>query len=515
MAKHVLIEWDNQILRCGEANVVAGRVTLSNLFLVELDPERSLLEQADNIKSALNSNGIQRGDVDFVVSRRDVEMREFGVPPVPNEELPELLRFSAKNEFASVNEQWKLDFVPLSDDAEQPRNVIASALTPSRFKELESLAEKCALRIRRILLRPYCVLNGLAELDSSSNPVLIVHRNGKHLETLLAYQNLLRMNRSVLLGGLENEVSQEIRGEVSRTLLACNRTLGRSVDRLAVVGDEQNWQDSLSPIESVQKEYVAAEKVLSPTLSVRGHHPHGLMDDMLALIGAATSLSSNKVAQVDFANPRRKVVKKFDKQKFVVWSSIAAACVVFLIGLAWFMLRTADQRIELLTKELSDVKELTEPANGPSVLRIIGEVGKLDEWNAANSNWLGELGEVSKRTLTGDDVVLSSVQMRTEMDGAVVNISGNVTSADANAAMKTQLASRPFNVDPGVMKVDDKNRTYPYKFENSLSKSFSLAEKVVEVQNLAREFNQKRVKELQDAAATNGEPAKSKDSDAQ
>ena len=41
-----------------------------------------------------------------------------------------MVKFVAKNEFASLNDNWVLDFVRLSGDAHQPGKVLAAGLSP-------------------------------------------------------------------------------------------------------------------------------------------------------------------------------------------------------------------------------------------------------------------------------------------------------------------------------------------------------------------------------------------------
>ena len=49
------------------------------------------------------------------------------MPPAPDNELPDLIRFQAMREFGAMQSDWPLDFIPLDSDPEQPRSVLAAA----------------------------------------------------------------------------------------------------------------------------------------------------------------------------------------------------------------------------------------------------------------------------------------------------------------------------------------------------------------------------------------------------
>jgi hypothetical protein len=491
MAKRILIELEDNALRCMEASIESGRIRLQRLVNVSLNSDTTLVEQVDAIKRGLTQAGIARGDVDFIVSRRQVEMREIGVPPVPNNELPELLKFSARNEFASVNDQWKLDFVPLSDVEDQPRHVLAAALPPQWKAGIDEICKQYGLRLKRILLRPFCILSAAENHLTGNEPLLIVNRSQQNLEMLLVSNRLLRANRSVLLSGHEpRELQQEIRGELTRTLMAGAKVLeGRSVEHVLFMGSTEEWREMVELLE----EGITA-KVVSPAEAF-GNKVQIQTDasaeakDLAALVGAAHSLEQTAIRQIDFANPRRKIVKKVDRRKLQLWGGVAAAALLILAVMGWMMLSSAKSRIDSLTRQLNEVKQITEPTDGrPGVTQIVGEVGIVDEWARDSVNWLEEMSAVSSRSLSADEIMLSQVDFNIRSEGMEVLLVGNAASTVSNTDFKGVLIERPFEIISTSIKSDPQNSEYPQAIEMRVRRQVSADERKREIQARARDY---------------------------
>ena len=90
----------------------------------------------------------------MAVGRGSIELRQLQLPPAPDEELPDMVRFQAAREFNELDENWLLDFVPIDQGAEGPRTVLAMAIAPAVIRQIEGVCEQAGLKMQRLLLRP-------------------------------------------------------------------------------------------------------------------------------------------------------------------------------------------------------------------------------------------------------------------------------------------------------------------------------------------------------------------------
>ncbi|MEQ1904190.1 MAG: hypothetical protein ABL888_08410, partial [Pirellulaceae bacterium] len=81
MAKRIIIEVDDKLLRVAEVAISPRLARIVKLFSIPLAAEGELLDNVQVIKDALTKHGLVKGEVDFIVNRRTVEIREITVPP--------------------------------------------------------------------------------------------------------------------------------------------------------------------------------------------------------------------------------------------------------------------------------------------------------------------------------------------------------------------------------------------------------------------------------------------------
>jgi len=123
MPQLLAIEWDGGEARLVVAATRGERVVIEQAFSVGLDSgepgetagERSVGGQ---IAAALAARGIGRIDTLAAVGRSSIELRQLSLPPAPEAELPEMVRFQAMREFNEFDESWLLDFVPIDQPAQ-------------------------------------------------------------------------------------------------------------------------------------------------------------------------------------------------------------------------------------------------------------------------------------------------------------------------------------------------------------------------------------------------------------
>src|SRR3989339_670961 len=159
MARILALEFNDVQARLVVASSRGDRALVEHAFCVPLAPAgpREGAEQPNpgqRIAAALADRGIGRLDTFVAVGRTQIELRRISVPPSPADELPDLVRFQAMKEFNTLKEDWPLDFVPLDDQEDGPRNVLAATIDSALVDEIGKTCEPAGLKPRRLILRP-------------------------------------------------------------------------------------------------------------------------------------------------------------------------------------------------------------------------------------------------------------------------------------------------------------------------------------------------------------------------
>src|SRR5690242_19673670 len=129
MARFLALEWDNREVRVAVATPRGGEALIEDAFVIPLaargegpDAEQ---KTGELIAAALAERHLGRVVGLAAVGRAGIELKELTLPPAPDDELPDLVRFQALREFHSICEDWPLDFIPMSGPEGGPRKALA------------------------------------------------------------------------------------------------------------------------------------------------------------------------------------------------------------------------------------------------------------------------------------------------------------------------------------------------------------------------------------------------------
>ena len=129
----------NRILLVAGRKAMGSTPEVSHAIEIPVDPKLNDEEIGEKLKEAVQDHGLTRYEAIVVLSRSQSELREIELPPSPNDELPDMVMFKAKTDFASFDDRWLLDFVSLDEDETQPRRVLASAIAPTVSQRIEKI----------------------------------------------------------------------------------------------------------------------------------------------------------------------------------------------------------------------------------------------------------------------------------------------------------------------------------------------------------------------------------------
>ena len=475
------IEFDDQNLLVTAARSGIGQLRITHVFQISSDGKT---DEAigEELKQQIQSLGIGKCDGVVVVGRSKTEIRELSVPPAPEDELPDMIRFQARKEFASLDDDWPLDYVPLKVNDGATTQVLAAAMPPELEQSIKTICGLANVKLKRILLRPFAAADLIKSQFSDGALRLIVDQNTDTTDlSILDGQRLLATRTVRMPAQLESDKRSKLMiAEVRRTLAAARTsTAGRKVEHVVISGEEKRNRllagDLAGPlelnVEFVQPfESVGVERKIDVNAIERpGRY-------MSSLGGLKTELAGGR-PELDFLNPRRPVIKKVDYRKY--WYCAALAATIGLIGLfcAWSVLRSQQSEIAEQEAILLEKVSLNEGTNGqPSVDQRVAEIQKIDQWKLDEVNWLVELSEFSQRYLLPDDVIADSfvASVRPNFPGTI-NLNGRIVDELSKTDQLIEsLGTRPYSVEPIDTGVDNSQR------DSKLRSTFEYLIKIVE-----------------------------------
>ena len=400
-----------------------------------------------------------------------VEMRNISVPPAPENELPDLVKFQARSDFSSFNENWALDYVPFDCQADQ-QQVLAATLGPQLIEQYKTIVEQAGLKLSKALLRPYSTCELFRAEMADGKGRMIIDPNDEQVDLTVVTGSELIATRSVRTSGDYEtvEVAQKLVGEIRRTITSTAKLLnGTQLVEFLIVGSETRLphlakllQETFDQTVTFIDPYTTAPGI-SNIAKELPLHP----ERFAGLIGALLREASGKAHSIDFENPRKPKTDHNKRPQIMLFGGLAAAMFICIAVLGWWLLRSQDAQIATLNKNLNDLKKVNKgDKNQPGVEQITGEVNLIDQWENNNINWLNELYEFSKRLETPDDAIVDSMTLTANERAVGLTIKGRVNSITMGSVLKNNLTGRPYLVTAGRTLEEADDKDYPIKLES-------------------------------------------------
>ena len=449
-----------------------------------------------------------------VVNRKQVEMREVTVPPAPDNELPDLVRFQARNVFASMNDSWKLDYVPFGEEESESgeKRVLAVAISPNLHDQYAAIAEAAGLKLKRIVFGPYSCCCLYESLMSDGNHRLVIVPAAGHFDFTVTTGPDLVATRMVKADKDCEHSARQVVNEVRRTIASTKSSLGgESVQQILVAANEQQFGAIGSEISSSMELPVSYLDVFAtlPTnqlAAAKPEHP----EHFASVVGSLAREYSSKRQPVDFANPRKPVVKKVNYQPVIIGAGVLALAMLILSAYAWYSLSNQNTKIEARQAELKELEDRNAGQRGqPGIDQRVGEVELLDQWEQNRINWLDELQAISELLLTPDDIIVTSF-LGDASKGANSKMTLKIRTTEETIkapAWKAELFKK-YSVRPGTSTPDAKKSDYPYSSTLTLENTADLEALLVKLNTYSDQARTAEIEaESRQADTTNELPA--------
>ncbi len=452
MASKVLIaiHWDKVQLLVARGQRMGGALWIDRTDVIELDANQG---DAPNIAHHLKRLGITRGEATIVLPRSQVEMRQLNVPPVPVDELPELVRFQAQSQFATLTEEWALDYVPVTENG-HVESVLATALSNKVIAQLKAAVEPAGIKVKHIVIRPFSTVELIRSKEIGKKNVLIINQFQTEIDLTVAVNGYVNLSRTIRVtpaddgtgdhqGYSENIVVQEARRTIAS---AMNQSSAVRIDSIIICGDRENHAE----LEELLKQQIQ--------LPVSFFHPFqairvrpAAQQTLPARDGRFTPLIGSLVQQnsadnhaIDFLNPR-KAIKTGDLKRKLILAGTLAAALLLAVSIYFY---TA---IQAKSREIARLKQENEQLirENQGIESLIDEVAMIDDWTRLSIPWVEELRQVSERFLYPDEARTNQFQANIEQQTPTITLKGSSRDNDAWASLVEQLQDRPYVVNLG------------------------------------------------------------------
>lgn len=464
MTRKIALDWDDQQLRIvvGEPSGLETRIT--EAAIVPMDAAGP----AATLKQWVKSRGLEKTETLVAVGRDQAELRQMTFPPVPIDELPDIVRFQAIRQFASAGDVATVDYLPTGgsvsgDGSTRSVSAIVSASGPNQLDPVRRVVTDAGLTVGRIALRPVAaaalyqlaVMPGVA--DATRATTAVIDLVGDEAEIVLFRGRDVSFVRSVRLPESGAPRVQSLAGELRRSLIACGA--GGGPCQIVLWGTSGRHRGELDALVEKLGEQVDREQanLIDPFSLVRVEGD--VLRDVGETVGRLAPLVGVLVADegfsdrlIDFANPRKRPepTDPFRKRALLV---AAPLLLVFLVGgLAWQQMGSLDDQIELLESSNKSLRDNVEGAQ-----QSIQRTARVDAYLDGDVVWLEELQRLAEAMPPADQLILRQLSAVADprQGGGRLTVSGVVTSPQVIEEMESALRDEEHRViGDGASQID-------------------------------------------------------------
>lgn len=476
MPRLLAVEWDSREARVAVAADRGNRVLLEQAFAVELSGREagktlSAQQVGRQVADALQARQIRRGEALVAVGRAGIELKRLSLPPAPEDELPELVRFQALREFHSLGEDWPLDFIPLGGGMEEARTVLAAAISPELVGQIQETCQAAALKPQRLVLRPVAAAALLLRHPQGRREGvrLLVDPLPEEADlTVLADDGVVFVRTARLpLAAEDGDGYRPLLGELRRTLAAANNQLaGRRVEAIYLCGSPQKQAPLVARI---QQELNLPAYVFDP-LDVVDVDPQ-LARQMPEHIGRFAPLLGTLIDElferppaIDFLHPRRRPAPPSRRGRYIAAAAIVAGVLVLGGLTVWMRLAALDRRIEELARTSVGLEGMVAEAR-----QMSQSTAEIEKWLAGDVLWLDELERLSRRLPGAQDVMVTQLRLASAPGGGTIQLDGLVRQAAIVDQLEQQLRDESHGVEGRGRQQSPKTGAYGWQFRSTVT----------------------------------------------
>lgn len=446
MAKKLAIEWDSRSLRMVVARQRGSSIVVDQALHFPLpvpaegtEPASVESRVARLLTDQVAAQGLGKLPAIVAINRSSIELQVVIVPPVPDDELPDIVRYQAMRECTNLGEDGVVDFVKMPPTDDGKSRVHAAAISAKNLKGCQKICDQSQIQPQNFYVRSF----GAAHLVASQSHLagqtfLIVETLEDRVELTVVSQGNVILTRSTRLPGEPNteHYIHALQGEVRRTMLAAqSKSISESIQQIVILGQSsspETWR-------TLGNELKATVEFLDPFsaehVSSSVEVPSTVASQFGALLGTLLADGATHHPKIDFLNPRRKPDPP-DRKRIFVLAGLATASVVFLVTyLMYSGISSRDAEITQLKEDIAKLQKTNKP-----LVAIEEQVIEIDNWVTADVQWLDEFYRMSQKLPSADEMITTRIHMQPgNNEGGTTALEGYVADQSVIRKIETSL----------------------------------------------------------------------------
>ena len=475
MATWVAITWENDHLLFLSASTTGRAVTFEHAAALD-DPKK--------LGELVSQHRLAKAETIVILNRSDVEVRPMVFPPVPMDELPDLVKFQAAKEFNHYDPNAPVDFFVTSkledvsrstlfpavksDDSiaagpdGAPKHILASTLRLNTFQKIKSFCDTHNLVLRHVVLRP-CATAALWRQSGNVIPnraTLLVELDKFDASQTVMFQGEPVFMRSPKITRPQDvsvpDFAARILAELKRTRIAVrNEIQGINIDEVVLCGSGMAFE---SLAEQLSKGLEAPVRLFDPLKGLTVKTPD-VDEQYAALFGTIQQVVRREPLQIDFCNPKKRAE---DTSKRNMLNGIAAAVLLVVLGLFGYIFisrTTLDRDIQELKAEFNDLQKTSGP-----LAEQKKQLDEIDTWLASDVNWFEQLAWLSQNALPSQNMMVRDLSFQSSAAGATIGFTAEIQNQSLISRMVEGFRDTGHAPQPGALNpITGNPRLYFYR----------------------------------------------------
>jgi hypothetical protein len=490
MTNLIAADWDSSELRIASGRIVSANLIISDLKQIPLSSDDPQLV-SKLINEWVDENHINRSKCHLLIAigRGKAELRQLSLPPVPEEELPALVRFQASQSLNIVSESASVDYICV-EGSDRSTNVIAGGVSATTMKQISQIAEDTSLDLRCVVLRPSAaaVLYSI-KADNSENPgdIVLVDLLADEIEIVIYRGKKIAFMRSVRMPQQTSGRINQIAGEVRRSLMACTtEPINPVTPKIIVWGRHDVHASDVSELQSVLP---CSVQTLDPCTLVNidkqvrtdefQRLDTGRFASLFGLLLAHASMPSSTAQHphpllMDFKNPRRITEKRKSYKRQITFGFLGLSAAGILSFLSWSSLK---ERAQLVNRRESELKSLQ-----PDVKKAEQSITRtelVDQFLDGNVIWLEQLRRLTDKMPPAKQVIVKTISAKSNVAAGGGQVILQAAAKSPGVVHEMEASIRDENHSVGGTGTNDlgEDQDYRWGFNHVISIEPSLVRK--------------------------------------
>lgn len=426
MPKKIAIDWDDSELRLVAAQCTNNSIQVTDAALIPIEDG----DIAATLRKAIEQRGLSKTDTLVAIGRGKAELRDLQLPPVPDDELPDMVRFQAIRSFATAGDSAIVDYL-VTDRNSENVSMLAAAVGPSKLKEIQRTCESADLIAKRIALRPLAASALYFATDKKAGgQSVLIDLLSDDAEIVVARDRKVVFVRTVRLPSVAATRSTALVAELRRSLMACGSD--GAPDQIILWGRESVHKEDAEKLREVcnNVQVVDPFDLVSVDHSVSQTLPEHV-GRLAPLVGLLRNDETGAHRLIDFLNPRKRIVKEPNPYARILPIGIPVAIALLLAFFGYRQLKNLDNQITTLKSANSKMADPVKAAEA-SVMRT----DRIDQFLDGDVNWLNELRRLTGKMPPSDELIVRSIigTADARKGGGKLVVSGGVRNPDTQAS---------------------------------------------------------------------------------